>query len=217
MTMHEPHIETGATGAFRQSWRDPALRSMIVVITAEEPSYDEAAIKAECWNRISAGWEFVGAAGSDWRLMYSVFSYWFDNNYLSFIRWQSRRPVQAQAQAQEVQAAETVQEAQEAQEAAQDEQEAQDEHIEPEQPQEAPEAATAQREARRSALRAAIEERINTICLDLMMPNGKPLRDNTREDFDDAIEWQKRIRDRLQPGQTPDEAGLTEEDVRDLL
>lgn len=62
-----------------------------------------------------------------------------------------------------------------------------------------------------------VEARVEEILLNTVMPNGKPLRDNTREELDESIAWQQRIRDRLLPGQTPGEAGLTEEEVRDLL
>ena len=53
--------------------------------------------------------------------------------------------------------------------------------------------------------------------LDLMMPNGKKLRHCTREEIGEDADWKLRMRDRLQPGQTPDEAGMTEEEVRDLM
>lgn len=66
------------------------------------------------------------------------------------------------------------------------------------------------------AVAARIEHEVKVRLLDLMMPTGKALRASNREELQATGGWAMRVADRLQPGQTVAEAGLTEEDLRTL-
>lgn len=211
MTMHDPHADTDRQPVFRQSWREVNPRYIIAAVVAEEPDWDETAVRAECWTRATAGWEFIGGGVSrpgnagqyeaEYGLLYSIFCFWFDHNYRSLVEGPRHRRQAAQA----AQAAPA--EAQEAEEAAEEAAEA-----------DAAPAEAREREARQSALRAGFMAHMtNLILLDLIMPNGKKLRHCTREEISEDADWKIRLRDRLQPGQTPEDAGMTEEEALDLL
>jgi hypothetical protein len=68
----------------------------------------------------------------------------------------------------------------------------------------------------RSRIEAHIEREVRVRLLDLLMPNGKTLGASTREELAALGGWAMRIADRLQPGQTVEQAGLTEDDLRKL-
>jgi hypothetical protein len=61
-----------------------------------------------------------------------------------------------------------------------------------------------------------IEYKVSIKLLNMIMPSGKFLADSTREELAPLSGWVERIVDRLQPGQTVAQAGLTERDLRSL-
>jgi hypothetical protein len=191
MTLNDPHVDTGTTGAYRQSWRQVNLRELLARLIADEPDWDEAELKAE----------FLNIVSGDEQLIRAAIHYAFDNAYRSYLRGlalDARRGRSTGQQAEEEAEEPTPAAAAEMQQAS---------------AQNTPEA----RQARRSALVAAIEARFNVMLLDMIMPNGKQLGDCTREELIDFGTGYVRVGEQLQPGQTPRQAGLTEEAVRDLM
>jgi hypothetical protein len=56
-------------------------------IIKNEPDWDEAVVKAECWNTFIAGWQ----TPIDQGLMYAAFTEWFDDHYRKLTEPRRRR------------------------------------------------------------------------------------------------------------------------------
>jgi hypothetical protein len=71
-----------------------------------------------------------------------------------------------------------------------------------------------------TAIRARIDEkiehRVTIALLQMILPNGKELRLATREELLKVGGWMRRVADRLQPGQTVEEAGLSEQQLHEF-
>jgi hypothetical protein len=65
-------------------------------------------------------------------------------------------------------------------------------------------------------VKAKIAAEVKIALLDMAMPSGKTLADSTAEELQHLGGWALRVADRLQPGQTVAEAGLTEADLQTL-
>jgi hypothetical protein len=65
----------------------------------------------------------------------------------------------------------------------------------------------------RQSLTKKVEEKAQLLLLDLIMPNGKSLRENTKEDCANTSGWMAKLAARLKPGQTVG-AALSEKQVR---
>ncbi len=65
-------------------------------------------------------------------------------------------------------------------------------------------------------VKAKIAAEVKIALLNMAMPSGKTLADSTAEELQHLGGWALRVADRLQPGQTVAEAGLTEADLQTL-
>jgi hypothetical protein len=95
--MTEVQIDTGVTGAKRQSWRRANPRDVLKRLLDKESEISEDEARNECWEIMN----------KDRSQMRSVYDYWFDNNYRSLVKPVDagvvrRRRAAVQAVAQEV-------------------------------------------------------------------------------------------------------------------
>jgi hypothetical protein len=180
--------DIGITGAKRQSWKRANPRDVLKRIIDKNPEWDEEEVLTECWDILRR----------DQQQMRTVFEYWFDNNYRSLVRATAKPKPGARPEPEPTPATSHP---------ATEERSATEERP----------AATALMTA---AIREKIEERIShkvTIALlGMTLPSGKPLRLATREELLEAGGWMQRVAARLEPGQTVEEANLTENELRAL-
>jgi hypothetical protein len=74
--MTETQIDTGITGAKRQSWRKANPRDILKRLLDADTELSEDEARNECWEKIH----------KDEGLLRSVYDYWFDNNYRSLVK-----------------------------------------------------------------------------------------------------------------------------------
>jgi len=67
-----------------------------------------------------------------------------------------------------------------------------------------------------SQITTRVEREVKIRLLDMIMPSGKPLSNSSREELLISSSWTMRIAERLRPGQTVADAGLTEEELQRL-
>lgn len=162
--MAEVQIDTGVTGAKRQSWRRANPRDVLKRILDKEPDLTEDDAGNECWDIIHR----------DPAQMRTVFEYWFTNNYRSLVKPRYSTTPRGSAAVKIVTAAIS------------------------------------------SQIEQKIEERVKIVLLDMMLPNGKPLRNSTREELVELGGWAGKIAEKLQPNETVEQAGLSESQLREL-
>jgi hypothetical protein len=200
--MHELNIDTGVTGAKRQSWKRANPRDVLKRIIDKNPDYDEAQVQTECWEILHR----------DQQQIRTVFEYWFTNNYRSLVNPTTRPKKPAKAP-------ETAPDRRQAGQS-----EAQGSEKEPSAPLSMPEIAVSQpiteMQARRTEVKDTIERaiatRIEIVLLDMVLPSGKALRHSTREELLELGGWAARVGAQLAPQQTVAQAGLSEEQLRAL-
>lgn len=198
--MTTPHtdrdVSPGATGAKRQSWKRANPRDVLKRIIDDNPGMTEGDIQERCWHILQ----------SDQQQLRTIFEYWFANNYRSLTLPSSPRSPTAAKAASSGSAV--------------------------------PAASSASPSPARGAssdtstLAAAIDKklddhieekvklRVTIVLRHMMLPHGKTVAQSTREELleigTDLHGFTQRVAERLAPGQTVDEAGLSEEDLKVL-
>ena len=203
---------SSTTGAFRQSWKRANPRSVLMRVLAANPDWDKIQAQAETWILMTKG-----VKGS-LSYLQAVFEYWFDNNYDSLVNPREKRrrkTASATANAPSVDP--------------QTNQSAASPGPEPPSPAAGSVKTTAdkantavseiafvQQADLKASIDVLIKKKIKTALLDLTLPSGKTLRHSTREELLECGGWMIWIAEELHPGQTPDEAGISEARAQEI-
>jgi len=158
-------INTGVTGAKRQSWRRANPRDVLKRLLDKSPELTEEQAELECWEIIH----------KDVSQMRTVYEYWFANNFHSLMHPRPLRQSGASSRLSR-RMHEQI-----------------EEHIE-----------------------EKVEEKFQIILLDMELPTGKQLRASTREELLECGGWMQRVAERLKPNQTVGQAGISEQQLREL-
>lgn len=164
-------INTGKTGAKRQSWQRANPRDVLKRLKDKNQDWTEEELQAECWRIISG----------DKEQLYTVFEYWFANNYRSLLYPLPQRDARSSGRGQTSAAIH----------------DRLADHI-------------------NTKVNEQVDEKIQIILLDMLLPNGKPLRAATREELVECGGWLQKVAEKLKPNQTVGQAGISEQKLREL-
>lgn len=185
--METTQVDTGITGAKRQSWRRANPRETLQRVITENPQSTEAEIREICWDEFTQGVTFSARRGTQSReYLETIFEYWFANNYRSLCTAPDHRGAAASQR-----------------------------NTEPRR--QARQAAVAEVRARlEQHIEIVAAKKVNIILLEMTMPSGKQLRHSTREELTDLGGWAVSVAERLGPNQTVEAAGLTEAELQKM-
>jgi hypothetical protein len=186
-------VDTGTLGAKRQSFHEISLRADLLKVMKANPTATKEELSSLLWRVMKDGVD----SGKDY--LSPLLDYWFPGNYKSILKQQQKATQASEQKASdtsEQQPDQATGQASEPQRAAQGAQAAEDREAE-------------------ELVNNLIDRAARLILMDLMLPNGKPLRDCTGDECAKAGGWFASIAGQVKPDDIVGKV-LSEEQVRTL-